>query len=126
MSRGVVTGLNLSDRNSGGSVEHIVLTLLDRLQPGMADGEIGAIRTLYGQVSRARTCRTLEGLPEKVFLLGRESVLEQSHRKAVLCWVRSIARTQAITCSIVCCEKSVNARVVRGGSRRPARKVSVI
>ena len=32
--------------------------------------------------------------------------------KAVMCCVLSIARIRAITCSIVCCEKSVNARVV--------------
>ena len=46
--------------------------------------------------------------------------------KAVMCCVLSIARIRAITCSIVCCEKSVNARVVRKGSRSPAKKVSVI
>ena len=46
--------------------------------------------------------------------------------KAVMCCVLSIARIRAITCSIVCCEKSVNARVVHRGSRRPVKKVSVI
>ena len=47
-------------------------------------------------------------------------------KKAVLCCVLSIARTRAITCSIVCCEKSVNVRVIHKSSRNPARKVSVI
>ena len=83
----VVTGLNLLDRGGGGLVEHIILTLLDRVQLRMADRVVGAMRTLYGQVAKARTCCTLEGLPESVFLLDRESVLERPHRKggAMLC-----------------------------------------
>ena len=46
--------------------------------------------------------------------------------KVMLCSILSIARTRAITCSVVCCEKLVNARVVRRGSYRPVKKVSVI
>ena len=79
MSRGVVTRLNLLERSSGGSVEDIILTLLDRVQPRMADWAVGAMRTLYGQVARARVGHALDGLSEMVFLLGRESVLQQSH-----------------------------------------------
>ena len=44
--------------------------------------------------------------------------------KEVLCCVLSRAKTWATTCSIVCYEKSVKARVVRRGSRSLTRKVS--
>ena len=83
----VVTGFNLSDRGSGGAVEHVVITLLDRMQPGMENRVVGTMATFYGQVAKARARRTLEGLPESGFLLGRESVWERPHRKGgvVLC-----------------------------------------
>ena len=77
----VVTGLNLPDGVGSGSVEHVY--------PGMTNWAVGAVRALYGQVARARTGRALEGLSESVFLLGRESVLEQPHRKGgvVMCQI---------------------------------------
>ena len=89
MPRVVVTGVNLSN-GGGGWVEHVVLTLLDRMQPGMADQGVGVMRTLYGQVARARVGCALDGLLETVFLLGRESsVLQRPHRKGgvVLCLI---------------------------------------
>ena len=53
----------------------------------MAGRAVGVMRTLNGQVARARPCRTLEGLLELVLLLGRENVLERPHKKGgvVLC-----------------------------------------
>ena len=106
MARVVVTGLNLLDRGGGGLVEHIVLTLLDRMQLGMENRVVGVMRTLYGQVARVEPCSTLEGLPELMFLLGRGVFWSDPIRKAVLCSVRSIARTQAITCVKIMCGSS--------------------
>ena len=59
LARVVVTGINLLDRGNGVSVEHIILTLPNRVQPRITDRVVWAIRTLYGQVARVRACLTL-------------------------------------------------------------------
>ena len=54
MPRVVVAGFNLTDRGGGCPIEHVVLTLLDRMQPRMANRVVGAMGTFDGQVARGR------------------------------------------------------------------------
>ena len=46
--------------------------------------------------------------------------------KAASCWVRSRARTRAMTCSIVWLAKFISKRVIRRASRKLDRNVSGI
>ena len=70
LPRLVIKGLNLSDKGDGGSVEHLVVTLLDRMQSRMADRAVWTMRAFHGQVAGVGACRTKESLPKLGFFLG--------------------------------------------------------
>ena len=122
----VITGFHLSDRGSGGSVEHGVLTLLDRMQSRMADRAVGTMRTLYVKWPELEHAVYWKDCQNRFSSWEGRVFCSDPIEKVMLCSILSIARTRAITCSVVCCEKLVNARVVRRGSYRPVKKVSVI
>ena len=62
-------------------VEHVVLTLFDRVRSGLADWTMWPVRALESQMARARAGCALEGLAETIVLLWK-GALQGTHRES--------------------------------------------